>query len=80
MSDTTSDEQLRLHVEAIENLEQEKKAIADDITDRYALVKCDGFDVSAVRAVVKRRKKQRQDIEEYDAILATYEAALQGDQ
>lgn len=74
MSDT--DEKLRLHIEAIENLESEKRGISDDIKDRYALAKSDGFDTTALKAIVRRRKMDREDRELLDGVIETYEASL----
>lgn len=73
---SNSDEQLKLHVEALENLFEEKKGIADDIKDRFALLKEEGFDVKVTKDVLKRRAMERAAVEEHDAILATYESAL----
>lgn len=74
--ETMGEERLLLHVEAIERLEEEKKGIADDIKDRYAVVKSEGYDPKVLKSVISRRAKQREEVEEYDAVLATYEAAL----
>ena len=67
---------LQLHVDAIERLEEEKKGIADDIKDRYALAKGEGYDPKILRKVIQRRAIERAELEEQDAVLATYEAAL----
>ena len=69
-------DQLNAFVERIERLEEEKKAIADDIRDVYAEAKGTGFDVKALRAVVALRKKDRQEVAEHKAILDTYLAAI----
>lgn len=76
MTDNTADEQLKLHIEAIENMTEEKKGVADDIKDRFALLKGEGFDVKVVKDVIKRRAMERAAVEEHDAVLATYESAL----
>jgi uncharacterized protein (UPF0335 family) len=68
--------QLRQFVEQIERLEEEKKAITDDIRDKYAEAKALGFDVKALRQVVRLRKKSRTDRQEEEAILTTYMHAL----
>lgn len=74
MSD--SDQQLRLHIEAIETLEEEKKGISDDIKDRYSLLKGEGFDPKVVKAIIRRRAMERAAVEEFDAVLQTYESSL----
>jgi uncharacterized protein (UPF0335 family) len=68
--------QLRQFVEQIERLEEEKKAITDDIRDKYAEAKAVGFDVKALRQVVRLRKKSKTDRQEEEAILTTYMHAL----
>lgn len=73
---SSSDEQLKLHVEAIETLLDEKKELADYIKERYALVKGEGFDVKVFKEVIKRRAMERAAVEEQDALVVTYESAL----
>jgi uncharacterized protein (UPF0335 family) len=68
--------QLRQLVEQIERLEEEKKALAGDIRDKFAEAKAMGFDIKALRKVVSLRKKSKTDREEEEAILATYMHAL----
>jgi uncharacterized protein (UPF0335 family) len=69
-------EQLRSVVERIERLEEEKKALADDIRDVYAEAKGNGFDVKIVRQIVKLRKMDKDDLDEQEALLETYMRAL----
>lgn len=75
MSDATED-RLRLLIERIERLEEEKKGKAEDIRDAYALAKVEGWDVKAMRAVVRLRKMPENDRREMQAVLETYCAAL----
>ena len=67
---------LKAFVERIERLEEEKKALADDIRDVYAEAKGNGFDVKALRAVIKLRKQDADKRKEHEAILETYLQAL----
>ena len=67
---------LKAFVERIERLEEEKKAIADDIRDVYAEAKGNGYDVKAMRAVVRLRKQDKDERTEYEAVLETYMHAL----
>lgn len=67
---------LKAFVERIERLEEEKKTIADDIRDVYAEAKGNGFDVKALRAVVRLRKQDSDERKEQEAILETYLHAL----
>jgi uncharacterized protein (UPF0335 family) len=69
-------DQLKAFVERIERLEEEKKAIADDIRDVYAEAKGNGYDVTAMRAVVRLRKQDKDERAEYEAVLETYMHAL----
>ena len=68
--------QLRAFVERIERLEEEKKAISDDIAEVYAEAKGNGFDTKVLRQVVKIRKQDTNERLEQEAILDTYMAAL----
>jgi uncharacterized protein (UPF0335 family) len=72
----TAREKLRLTVERIERLEDEKKEVADQIKDVYAEAKALGYDTKALRQVVRLRKQDRQEREEQEAVLETYLIAL----
>jgi len=69
-------DQLKAIIERIERLEEEKKAIADDIKDVYAEAKANGFDTKALRTVVRLRKQDVEERQEQEAILETYLNAL----
>ena len=69
-------DQLRSIVERVEKLEEEKKAISDDIRDVFGEAKVNGFDMKALRAIVRLRKMEASEREEQDAILETYMHAL----
>jgi uncharacterized protein (UPF0335 family) len=68
--------QLRSFIERIERLEEEKKALADDIKEVYAECKGTGFDVKAVRQLVRIRKQDKAEREEAEAILDLYMTAM----
>jgi uncharacterized protein (UPF0335 family) len=68
--------QLKALVERIERLEEEKKAIADDIRDVYGEAKGNGYDVKVLRQVVRMRKQDKGERAEQEAILQTYLDAL----
>ncbi|MHA1560009.1 MAG: DUF2312 domain-containing protein [Alphaproteobacteria bacterium] len=68
--------QLKSIVERIERLEEEKKALADDIRDVYAEAKANGFDTKTLRSVVRLRKQDRAEREEQEALLDVYLHAL----
>lgn len=69
-------DQLKAFIERIEKLEGEKKSIAHDIRDVYAESKANGFDVKALREIVRLRKIEPTERQERDAILETYMHAL----
>ena len=69
-------DQLRLFIERIERLEEEKKGIADDIKDVYSEAKSTGYDVKTMRAIVRLRKLENHVRQEAEALLETYKAAL----
>jgi uncharacterized protein (UPF0335 family) len=73
---TVSDEQLKLFIERIERLEEEKKGISDDIRDSYNEAKSQGYDPSIMRQIVRLRKLPVHDRKEMEAVLDVYKSAL----
>jgi uncharacterized protein (UPF0335 family) len=69
-------EQLKSIIERIERLEEEKKAISDDIRDVYAESKGNGYDVKVLRMIVRMRKQDANERQEQETILETYMQAL----
>ena len=69
-------DQLRLFIERIERLEEEKKGIADDVKDVYAEAKANGYDTKTMRAIVRLRRMETHVRQEADALLETYRNAL----
>ena len=67
---------LKAFIERVERLEEEKKTISDDIRDVYAEAKANGFDVKALRTIVRLRKQDVEQRKEEEAILETYMHAL----
>ena len=70
------DDRLRLLIERVERLEEEKKGIADDIRDVYAEAKAVGYDAKIMRQIVRLRKMKPDDRAEMEKVLDTYKAAL----
>lgn len=68
--------QLRSIVERVERLEESKAEIAADIKEVYAEAKADGFDVKALRAIVRMRKQAAAERLEQEAMLDLYKSAL----
>ena len=75
-SQTVAAGQLRAFIERIERLEEEKKTISDDIKDVYAEAKGNGFDVKALRTIIRLRKQDADERREQETILETYMHAL----
>ena len=71
-----ADDQLRLFIERIERLEEERKGVADDIRDTYNQAKSQGYDAKIMRQIVQLRRMEPHDRQEMAAILDTYKAAL----
>ena len=69
-------DQLRLFIERIERLEEEKKGIADDVKDVYAEAKSNGYDTKTMRKIVALRRLESHVRQEADALLETYRNAL----
>ena len=77
MSESVSAEQLRLFIERIERLEEEKKGMTDDIKDVYSEAKGDGFDVKILKEVIRLRKQDKNERDERDSLLDVYLHAIE---
>lgn len=69
-------DQLRLMIERVERLHEERKGIADDIRDVYGEAKANGFDVKTMKRIVQLRGMDTHARQEADALLETYRSAL----
>lgn len=69
-------DELRLLIERVERLEEEKKAIADDVKDVYGEAKARGYDAKTMRRIVALRKMETHDRQEAEALLQTYANAI----
>jgi uncharacterized protein (UPF0335 family) len=69
-------DQLRLFIERIERLEEEKKDMQDDIKDVYLEAKATGYDPKTMRSIVKLRRMEKNARDEAEALLDTYRSAL----
>jgi uncharacterized protein (UPF0335 family) len=76
MSDNIAADQLKLFIERIERLEEEKKGMSDDIKDVYLEAKSQGFSTKELRIIVRLRRMEKHARDEQDAIVETYRAAL----
>lgn len=71
-----TDDRLRLLIERIERLEEEKKGTADDIRDVYGEGKAVGYDPKLMRQLIKLRKMKPDDRAEMEVLIETYKAAI----
>jgi len=69
-------EDLRAIVERIERLEEDRRAVGNDIADTFRKAKGNGYHVGALRTIVRMRKMKADDLAEQEAILDTYKHAL----
>jgi uncharacterized protein (UPF0335 family) len=69
-------DRLRSIIERVERLEEERKALANDIKDIFAEAKSAGFDVKVVRQIISIRKKEPAEVEEQETLLELYRRAL----
>lgn len=74
--DTVAAAELRQLIERIERLEEEKAALADDVKEVMAEAKGRGYDTKALRAIIRMRKKDQAELQEEEAIIDLYKAAL----
>lgn len=73
---TIAADQLRLFIERIERLEEEKKGISDDVRDVYLEAKSQGYDPKIMKKIVNLRSMTVHDRQEMEAILETYKEAV----
>ena len=71
-----SADRLKSFVERIEKLDEERKAISDDMRDVYSEAKGVGYDVKTMRKIVSLRKMDAADRAEEETLLDTYKHAL----
>jgi len=76
MSEVVAADQLRQYVSRIERLESDKSEIADDMKQVFDEAKANGFDVKALRQVLKLKKLDKDALAEQEAMLDLYRAAL----
>lgn len=69
-------DQLKAIVERIENVESEIKGLTDDRNEIYAEARGNGYDVKALRHIVKERKQDANKRAEFETIVDTYKQAL----
>ena len=73
---TIAAQRLRNFIDRVERLEEDKAAVANDIKEVFAEAKGEGYDVKALKAVIRIRKMDRADREEQEALLDLYLSAI----
>ncbi len=69
-------DRLRSIIERVERLEEERKALGNDIKDIFSEAKSAGFDVKVIRTIIRIRKQEPADVEEQESLLDVYRRAL----
>lgn len=77
MSDVAAD-QLRSIIERVENVNEQIAGLNADKVEIFAEAKSNGYDLPALKEIIKRRAKDPAKREELEAIVETYESALRG--
>jgi len=67
---------LKAFIERLENLEEEKKAIQNDIKEVLSEAKSEGFEPKILKKVIALRKMDPEERERIELMIATYMAAL----
>lgn len=67
---------LRLFIERVERLEEEKRGLMDDIKDVYSEARSSGYDIKTLREILRLRKMEAHARQERGALLCTYAEAL----
>ncbi len=69
-------ERLKSFIERIERLEEEKKALSEDIREVYSEAKGSGFDIKIIRQIIRLRKMESAERQEMEEVLSVYLRAL----
>ncbi|MEM6914040.1 MAG: DUF2312 domain-containing protein [Pseudomonadota bacterium] len=73
---TVAGERLKLFIERVERLEDDKKVVMDDIKEVFAEAKGEGYDTKVMRQIVRLRKMDNADRQEQEALLELYLNAI----
>ena len=76
MSEAVSSGELRSFVERLENLEEEKRAVQEQLKEVFAEAKGEGFDVTVIRQILRLRRQKPHERAELDELLEVYKTAL----
>ncbi len=75
-ADSVAADQLRAFIERIERMQEERKAISDDISEIYKEAKGNGFDTKVIKKLVQDRAKDHASLMEFEALYDLYRSAL----
>jgi uncharacterized protein (UPF0335 family) len=76
MAEVVTADELRQFIERIEQLDAEKRDVADQRKEVMAEAKGRGYDTSVIRALVTLRRKKPDEVAEFEAVLELYRSAL----
>lgn len=77
MTEIIAKDQLKQYINRIERLESDKAAVLDDIKQVFDEAKANGFDIKAMKQVIRLKKLDKNKLAEQDAILDLYRQALE---
>jgi uncharacterized protein (UPF0335 family) len=69
-------DRLKSFIERIERLEEEKKALANDIKEVFAEAKGTGFDTKIMRQLIRLRRLDKDDLDEQETLIDIYKRAI----
>ena len=69
-------EELRQFIERVEQLEAEKRDLAEQLKETMAEAKGRGYDTKILRKLIALRRRKPDEIAEEEAVLEAYKAAL----
>jgi uncharacterized protein (UPF0335 family) len=76
MAEVIAKDQLTSYITRLERLEQEKSDLSDDIKDIYADAKSSGFDIKALKKVLRLKKMDKNKLAEEEAMVELYRGVL----
>jgi uncharacterized protein (UPF0335 family) len=76
MSEVVVKEQLEQYISKIERLEQEKADLSEEVKDIFQDASSHGFDVKAMKSILKLKKLDKDKLVEQDAMLELYRDTL----
>lgn len=76
MSNGPNKDEVMQYINRIEKLEEEKKAISEDIKSVYLELKSTGYDPKIIRKIISIRRKTKEERQEEEALLDLYMSAI----